>query len=440
MKLYPFQKVGALYLEMRERALLADQQGLGKTVQGLHALEHGGRALVICPRIVRPVWVDHCQRLRPDYHVTEIKVRAKFRWPEPYELVVVNYDILPDRVAAPPPHVTVIPDEAHYAKAGPYSQGGSSQRGEKTRDLVGLCLKNGGRVWAMTGTPQPNEPPDLWYVMKLVRLEKSAWGDWQDFRRMYNAVDRRITVRRGKRSVEIDRTFWGRTPHPDVRRGFQRVALRRTRKQVLPELPGKQWRTLRVPCMNREATILADNVMIALRRANLDPDMALLRLVGGPEPPGMSAARRLISGLKVRACCDLLDVMEPQGQVVVFSAHRAPVEALSTRPRWGALMGGMSEEVREQVIADFQAGKLNGIAATIGSAREGITLTAAHEVIFVDRAWVPKYNEQAEDRVCRIGQNMGVTITDIVADHEFDEILIRVLKVKQERITAGIGE
>jgi hypothetical protein len=55
---------------------------------------------------------------------------------------------------------------------------------------------------------------------------------------------------------------------------------------------------------------------------------------------------------------------------------------------------------------------------------------------------VPAWNEQAEDRVCRIGQTYqgGVTITDIVAEHEFDHILLRVLAAKQRRITEAIGD
>jgi len=434
MKLYPFQEVGRDYLAMRDRAVLCDQQGLGKTVQALAALPRAAPVLVVCPRIVRSVWVDHVARFRPDYRATEITKRADFRWPGVGEVAIVNFDILPGRPTLPPSNTYLVADESHYAKSP------TSLRGTRLRRMAGLCLAGGGRVWAMTGTPQPNEPPDLWWVMQTAGLANEAWGSWENFRRLYNAVDKDIVVRRGRRDVRIRKTYWG-SPLPQVAEGFRRIALRRTRTEVLPDLPHKHYRTLRVNCLNAEATKLCDKAMAALRSESLDPEGALLRLVGMSEPPDIAAARKCLSGLKVRACGDLLDVMESQGQVVVYSAHRAPVQAIAIRPGWGILMGGMSEEVRAGVIADFQAGKLRGIAATIGAAREGITLTAAHEVVFLDRAWVPAWNEQAEDRVCRIGQEhqAGVGITIIQAEHDLDMILNRVLVRKQTRIEGAVG-
>jgi hypothetical protein len=91
------------------------------------------------------------------------------------------------------------------------------------------------------------------------------------------------------------------------------------------------------------------------------------------------------------------------------------------------------------LVRDFQDGKLKGLAITIGAGREGITLTRAAHSLFVDLDWSPGINCQAEDRICRIGQNADkVQIIRMVSNHSMDKHILSLLTSKMEMINAAI--
>src|SRR5262249_34576709 len=97
--LYPFQIAGVEWLAGRQRALLADEMGLGKTAQALLALPPGCPALVVCPASLKYNWVEEARRWRPEFTATALEGRGSFRLPRPGEVVAVNYDLLPARLA-----------------------------------------------------------------------------------------------------------------------------------------------------------------------------------------------------------------------------------------------------------------------------------------------------------------------------------------------------
>lgn len=135
------------------------------------------------------------------------------------------------------------------------------------------------------------------------------------------------------------------------------------------------------------------------------------------------------------------DYEESGTPLLVFSWHRAPIEALAKRKKWGMIAGKVTSAKKGDAEKDFQGGKLIGLAGTIGAMAHGYTLTAASDVIFIDRSYKPGDNEQAEDRVHRITQTRGVMITDIVADHPVDrlvhEIISRKTTINQNSVEAA---
>jgi SNF2 family DNA or RNA helicase len=153
----------------------------------------------------------------------------------------------------------------------------------------------------------------------------------------------------------------------------------------------------------------------------------------------LSSARKELAAYKLDAALPLILEFEAQNQpIVVFSAHRAPVEALAKRGGWAGLYSGARQ--RDKTIEDFQDGKLKGVAATIQASGLGITLTRSHHAIFLDRTYVPGDNLQAEDRVCRIGQDRGVIIIDVVCDHPVDLRVAQILHQKKRLIEATTGQ
>lgn len=121
--------------------------------------------------------------------------------------------------------------------------------------------------------------------------------------------------------------------------------------------------------------------------------------------------------------------------LVVFSAHRAPIEALGKCKDWYAITGDTSSKQRGEIQDAFQAGKGHGVAGTRAMS-EAMTLTRASTVLFVDRFWEHKYNKQAEDRCHRLGQRDSVNIITLVPDHPLTEHVADLLGSKYAFVNA----
>lgn len=128
--------------------------------------------------------------------------------------------------------------------------------------------------------------------------------------------------------------------------------------------------------------------------------------------------------VKLDAVMEIFDA-NPEKQFVVFSQSKQVINLLGKRlvrsdiPH-GLFTGDTPQGDRGQMVKAFQRGDLRIFAGTIQAGGEGITLTAASTVIFLDRSWSPAKNEQAEDRCHRIGQENAVQIIDIVARNTVD--------------------
>ena len=110
----------------------------------------------------------------------------------------------------------------------------------------------------------------------------------------------------------------------------------------------------------------------------------------------MSALRADLAAAKIPALVELVEEYEEQETpLVVFSAHRAPIDLLAKRNGWRVITGDETDDSKDEAKRLFQAGELKGIALTIGAGREGITLTHGAHMVFVDLSWVSKFNQQS---------------------------------------------
>jgi len=444
-RLYGFQKAGIEWLTQRTCALLADEMGLGKTIQALAALPGSPRVVVVCPAVAKGVWSREAKAWRPQLTVTELAGRGSFRWPAIGEIVVTNYDILPEAhkegckgkdakcegcapfLAECPEGVIVIADEAHGLKNS------KAQRTIRFRALAEVARSKRGRTWLLTATPLLNRPSELWSVYQAGNLAQEAFGSWKSFLRIFRGSPGRFGG-----------YTWGLAEESAVER-MQRVQLRRLRRDVLPDLPGKTRRMVEVTVgakalKNAEAafaqafgTADAEEIVRAIRAGVEDGKSA------GFE--GLSAARAALSAAKIPALLEHVEEFEENEEpVVVFSSYLAPIDALAGREGWAVITGETSAAERTRIQDEFQAGKLRGVACTIKAGGVAITLTRAAHALFVDQEWTPALNAQAEDRICRIGQTRGCTITVLVAKHPIDERVAELLNEKQEILDASVEQ
>lgn len=448
--LYEFQVTGVNWMAKRQKALLGDDMGLGKTVQTLVALPAHGKALIVAPAGLKYNWKKEAAKWRPDLTVVVLEGRGSFRFPKVGEIVVTNYDILPDWLDPNPPAkkttgqrkpskrvkmdwtalkgwreqlvtqhpeaegVIVVSDEAHKLKNY------KAARSVKFRELSRLCTAQNGKVWALTGTPLDNEPSDLFGVLDSLDMAfevftpRKGQSPFARFQELFNAEQERFGTRYG-------------TPDPIVPELLRRVMLRRRRTEVLPNLPRKTYTNLVVGDMDEDLKRQLDEMWA--------DDGTALEVSGGLPPfEQMSKVRAKLAKANIPAMLEYVEECEEQGcPLVVFSAHLSPLDALLGRPGWAVISGETSPEKRQQIVDAFQAGNLKGVALTIRAGGVGLTLTRAWKALFVDLDWVPGWNAQAEDRVCRIGQTSNkVEIVRMVNDHP---LTLHILSILAEKIS-----
>lgn len=445
LALMQFQAEGVSWLAPRSGAILADEMGLGKTIQVLAAIPSDGGAgtVVVCPKVAKGVWAREASRWRPDLRVSPLQGRGSFRWPEsPDEVVVLNYEILPGddaRVAlleSCPEGVTLVADEGHALKAGSGKRG--SARGRSFRELADRVRDRGGRAWVVTGSPVLNRPPELWSLLTMVGQQAAVFGGYKRFVRLM-----------GGREGQYG-TLWTGAVDPSVPDLLRRATLRREKRDVLAQMPAKVVDVVDVDVdaksrreLDRlQAELEAKGVVVDLAGAAEESRAGIYEHHGRDSVAfeDMSRACEALARAKVMAALEIVSELEEIGEpVVVFSAHRAPVDALGTREGWATITGDTSDEDRTAIAARFQAGELRGIAGTIQAMGVAVTLTRACEMLVVSPSWVPELNAQAEDRIHRIGQERPARVRYLRADHPLDWRIFEVIRVKRALVAASVG-
>ena len=479
-KPYPFQLQGIEFLARhsslsgttRNCAILADPMGLGKTPQALLALPRGVRGIFVVPSVVLYNWAVEAKRWRPDLAVTIIeKTGARLdRLPKKGEIILVSYSRLPSITkskatnwvatakdeagrallgqiqqaqAALPPEVGydgrhfpaklpvwLLADEAHNLKNP------KSQRAQAF-NAIAASLQT---VWMLTGTPIDNRPPDLWGLLQAGGCAGPVFGwgtaGWEKFKRLMGGRDK-VVNREG-----LVITVWppdsGLLPSPEVPELLRRVMLRREKADVLPDLPAKRYEFVTVlPATGKEwGPIAAELDRIAALLGDTEDEEGRRKL---PPFEQMSRVREMLARSRIPGLMELLEPYEDAGTpVVVASAHTAPLKALEERPGWAAIHGGTSPLRRQEIVQEFQAGRLKGVGIAIQAAGVGITLTRADTMIFVDQSWKPGENAQAEDRIHRIGAtSASVHYRILVSPHPLDQHVTQLLAGKARVIEAG---
>jgi SWI/SNF-related matrix-associated actin-dependent regulator 1 of chromatin subfamily A len=343
--------------------------------------------------------------------------RGGFRWPYNGEIVVVNYDILRDLVEneCAPTGTVLIADEAHAIKNN------KTSRGKRFSAISTAVQKSGGKVWLLTATPLLNRPNELWNILSAANLAQEAFGGWKNFVSIMGGSQ-------GAYGIE-----WGVPDSSRASVALRRVQLRRERKDVLPELPVKTWREIEVE-VDENTRRACDDALSALGIDPLTLEQVDL-LGGGISFETLAAARAALAKCKIPAMIETIENFEEQSEpLVVFSAHRAPIDILKGRDGWAVITGDTSPEERSRIEVRFQAGELKGVGCTIKAGGVAITLTRSANALFVDQEWTPALNAQAEDRACRIGQSRGVVITSLVGLHPLDRRVYALLEKKREII------
>jgi SWI/SNF-related matrix-associated actin-dependent regulator of chromatin subfamily A-like protein 1 len=420
-ELHPFQRAGVRYALARRRTFIADEQGLGKTVQALATLEADGGfpAVVVCPASMKLTWERETLHWLPERSVTVLDGRADRGWnaaADEADLVVLNYDILDahlERLAARRPQAVVF-DESHYVKNP------GAARTKAALELADRMPDDALRL-ALTGTPVLNRADELVAQLRVL-------GRLRDF-----GSGARLT-RRFRAAGSDDRLHWNLRAHCYVRR---------TKKQVLPQLPAKRHDTVPVLLSNEREYRLAEHDVIAwLQTLPLDLsaiDAKVAAALRAEQLVRLNSLRQLAARGKLpTALAWIADFRESGEPLVVFAEHIATQRAVLERfPDSLHILGSDSTQNRQRAVDAFQ--DEDGpqlMVCALKAASQGITLTRASNVAFLELDWTPARHDQAEDRLHRIGQESAVTAWYLLASDTIDETMAQLLQRKRSLIDA----
>jgi SWI/SNF-related matrix-associated actin-dependent regulator of chromatin subfamily A-like protein 1 len=459
-ELKPFQRAGVAYLLEQRRAFLADEQGLGKTIEALATLEADGAypAIVVCPASLKLNWMREIRRWLPgrtvqaltgtgtkrarldDTRVDEASTgdaeaneagagepsatAAGSRGVTPgipidrTDITVVNYDILAARgpaLAALAPKALVL-DESHYCKNA------AAKRTQAVARLA-AAVPNEGLVLALTGTPVMNRPPELISQLRILgRL--GDFGSGAQFGRRFKGVDAHVRLHWHLRS---------------------RCFVRRLKADVLPQLPAKTRTVVPVELDNEAEYRLAETDVIAwLRSRPLDLgelDAKIAAALRAERLVRLNALKMLAARGKLHAALAWIhDFCSSGERLVVFARHREVQRAVVERfPHALHILGEDSHAARDASLSAFQAeGNADNqlIVCSLEVAGQGLTLTQASNVAFLELDWTPAKHDQAEDRCHRIGQKDAVNAWYLLAANTIDETMATLLERKRAVIGA----
>lgn len=421
-ELRPFQRAGVQYALTQRRTFLADEQGLGKTIQALATLELDGAfpAAVICPASMKLVWRQESERWLQGRSIAVVEGRSDDGWVRAgaasADIVVCNYDIVEAHAArlADRKLRAAVFDESHYCK---------DPRRKRTKAAIALAqsVAEDGLRLALTGTPIMNRANELVAQLRLIgRLSDFGSGA---------GLGRRF---RGSQALE--RLHWHLRAHCYVRR---------TKVDVLPQLPAKRLATVPLEIDNaREYRLAEEDVVAWLNTLPLDLRTLEARVAAAlraEQLARLNYLRRLAVRGKLRAAFGwIADVVDSGEPLVVFAHHREIQTALLEHFRGAAhVLGGDGAHARAAEIERFQ--RSDGpplIVCSLQAGAQGITLTRASNVAFLELDWTPARHDQAEDRCHRIGQRDAVTAYYLLAPGTIDDQMAGVLHRKRSVIDA----
>ena len=157
----------------------------------------------------------------------------------------------------------------------------------------------------------------------------------------------------------------------------------------------------------------------------------------------LNELRHICGRIKVPFAVDWIKqyLEQTDKQLVVFTHHRdvlkGIVDGMGKNYTVSTISGDVNSNERQLRVEAFQAGDIDVLVCNTMAAKEGITLTAADTVLFLEREWVPTDEEQAEDRVYRIGQeSQSVSAVYLSVVNSIDEHFDRVVEAKREVVRA----
>ena len=419
-QLMSFQQEGVGYLMRMNRALLADEMGLGKTVQALAylSLRRQWPVLIVVPPHLCSNWVrETLQFLRiegeaPTIHV--LKGLTPYPLPQAH-VYIVHYLLLRGwkKNLRALEFDTVVLDEMQELR----------HRGtEKYAAAVALC-DAAGSVVGLSGTPIYNRGGEIYNVINI--LESNALGDAETFARQWCDPYTNTVMD----PVELGRVLRA-----------QGLFLRRTKEQVLPQLPPKRRLVQEIDADNNVYAALLAAMRTKVQQwqdsDNASEKALLLEQVSQAERQATGVAKAPHVAAFVAA------LLEDGERVLLFAHHHRVIdvyarELAAFHPKF--ITGRETANAKDKALEAFMSGQTRLCVVSLRAA-SGLNLQAATCVVFGELDWSPAVHTQAEDRAHRIGTTDSILCYYLVSAGGSDRDMQEILGLKVSQFTQLMGD
>ena len=406
MQLFPHQQAAKQFLLSRRRAILADQPRVGKTLPTAAAALENLPAIIVCPAIAKTVWEAAFNKLAPNVSVHVVNGKREAGQLNSSDVTIINYDVLQYAQTDLDRYSTLVLDECHRL---------SNPKAQRTKAAM-VAMKKIDYVFALSGTIVPNRPAELWPILHGLGIYRGGWFDF-----VYRYAKAWSPPWGG---LDVS----GASNIPELKAMVKPHMLRRKKEDIFMDYkePQVSLITFDLPVDKREQSFDADALI-----ANPNALLAF---------EGLSEIMREAGIRKAPLAADFIDDLLHAGDpVVVFAHHKEVVNILEDELRIHKpvkVVGDTPKAQRQKNIDAFQSGKTKCFIGNIGSCGEGIDLSVADTIVFVEPTWQTSALEQASSRVENINKNgMKPLIYLLTVRASLDHTILGKVIAKQKIIS-----
>lgn len=440
-----YQKIGYSWLKTLDNykfgGILADDMGLGKTIQLLTVIlsyveeenEDRKPSIVISPSSLSLNWLNEAKKFAPSLNVKVISGTASERKQlisdiPKYDLVITSYDLLKRDIEkykeANYTFKFIIADEAQYLKNS------NTQNAKAIKTLIGETR------FALTGTPIENSLAELWSIFDYIMP-----GYLFQYKKFKSSYETPIVKEDSKETMS------------KLKMLIEPFILRRTKKEVLTELPDKTITVLNNTMDEEQEKIymsylvkakqdVADQInMNGFEKSQIMILAALTRLRQICCHPGLFLSDYKGESSKLKQCMEIVeDAIEAGHKILLFSGYTSMFELIQKELlvkniKYFKLTGSTKVDERIKLVDEFNSNpEIKIFLISLKAGGTGLNLTGADMVIHYDPWWNASSENQATDRAYRIGQKNNVQVYKLITSNSIEEKIYELQQKKSELI------
>lgn len=441
-RLYPYQKEGVIGIIRAGRVLLADDMGLGKTIEAIAAVEifaryfDVGKVLIICPTSLKYQWKNEIGKFSGrDACIVEgliHKRKSLYMQNDFYKIIsygVVRSDMeLINKWGAD----LVIVDEAQRIKNW------------KTQTAKYVKKINSGFTIVMTGTPLENRIEELHSIVEYI--DRYKLGPLFRFLDNHQALDENGKLTGYKNLRTINKTL-------------DDILIRRTKKEIIDQLPGRIDKNFFVEMTNEQITDHNSYYDIVARLVNKWIRLGFLSEEERQKLLICLNCMRMVSdstyilnqetnfGTKIDEIKELIQEIteDHDNKLVIFSQWKRMFELLireldKLEMQYVYLSGDIPASQRKLIIEKFQSDHKLKIFLSTDAGGVGVNLQSANMLINIDLPWNPAVLEQRIGRIYRLGQKKHINVFNFISAGSIEHRILHLLDFKKSVFTGVIEE